>query len=292
MFKEVIKFNFPFKKMKITSLAEIDNFRLIEIAKSVGWETDQKFWLFLKSDCFSFSKAIICGDQVVSCCVASIHQCKDKRIAWLSLIATRPEFQGKGHGRKLVLEVIRELKKERICTICLDASITSLPFYTKLDFSPSHLITTYKKKTNERIKKTLLGKDNLKAILKKDFDVLDFDRANYFGNAQLHYPVMEYTHEKFGSGLIQEYSKSNIHIGPIYQKKPGMAADLLKLMIKDFKKYNVRIDLVQGHPQLEKILLDNSFYVESYSVRMFLGGSIFTQKYYNEYFMAASLIAG
>lgn len=66
--------------------------------------------------------------------------------------ATEKDFQGKGHGARLLNFLIDEARRRRIKTLNCDARLTAAPFYKKFGMKESSEVFTYDERGMEYIK--------------------------------------------------------------------------------------------------------------------------------------------
>jgi GNAT superfamily N-acetyltransferase len=111
--------------------------RALQLASEEGWNqtaADWKMLLELSPDlCFGI-------EQESQLAATTTLICYGKRLAWLGMVLTRPEFRRRGFARMLVEHALAQADRLGIPTVKLDATGQGQPLYESLGFSPEQEI--------------------------------------------------------------------------------------------------------------------------------------------------------
>ena len=103
----------------------------VAMSSAVGWNQTQEDWATLiqlaPHSCFAID---VDGKPVATATLA----CYGIRLAWIGMVLTKPEFQGRGYARRLLTHILAYAAANKIETIKLDATDQGAPVYEKLGF--------------------------------------------------------------------------------------------------------------------------------------------------------------
>ena len=103
----------------------------MELSSAAGWNQTPEDWTLLLTmapdSCFALE---VDG----SIAATSTLVCYGQRLAWLGMVLTRAEYQGRGYARRLVERALAEADRRAIPTVKLDATEQGIRLYSNLGF--------------------------------------------------------------------------------------------------------------------------------------------------------------
>lgn len=122
-------------KIKITKNINID--QMITLYKEAGWldnenDRDSSHFQSIVAGSFKFA-AVFLNEDLVGMGRALSDQVSD---AYIQDVVVLKKYRGFGLGKKIIEELVKELKKSDIRWIGLIAEPGTTPFYEKLGFEP------------------------------------------------------------------------------------------------------------------------------------------------------------
>jgi len=123
--------------MRLRSMMASDVPAALELSIAAGWNQNAQDWRMLTElepqGCFG----IEVDGQLVS---ATTIVCYGKRLAWIGMVLTKPEYRGRGFARALVTHAIQYSDSLGIETIKLDATDQGQQLYASLGFHPEQSV--------------------------------------------------------------------------------------------------------------------------------------------------------
>ena len=118
-------------KLYIRALTENDMPAAVALSSGAGWNQTAGDWLMLirlaPETCF----ALEYEGQLAA---TTTLLCYGRQLAWVGMVLTRPDYQGRGFARRLVEHAVTQAEYRKIETLKLDATEQGLPLYEKLGF--------------------------------------------------------------------------------------------------------------------------------------------------------------
>lgn len=112
---------------------------IVRLMEKIGWfhpieQTKQYIaWGGAGSFCLAF------GDEIVATAIALKYS---KRLAWVGLVISDPDYQRRGFARRLMNHIMTYLAD--VDSVMLDASVLGYPLYDKMGFQPLYKINAYR----------------------------------------------------------------------------------------------------------------------------------------------------
>jgi GNAT superfamily N-acetyltransferase len=122
---------YPTKEMEMRTLSVEDIPAAMELSTGAGWNQTAADWAALMTDSPEGCLAIECDGRVVA---TTTVVCYEKRLAWIGMVLTHPEYRRRGFARMLMLRAIELAHEREVFTIKLDATDQGRPLYTALGF--------------------------------------------------------------------------------------------------------------------------------------------------------------
>ncbi len=103
----------------------------LELSAGAGWNQTASDWLALMTDSPDGCLGIECDGRIVA---TTTLVCYEKRLAWIGMVLTHPDYRRRGFARTLVSRAIEMAGEREIRTIKLDATQQGSPLYESLGF--------------------------------------------------------------------------------------------------------------------------------------------------------------
>jgi len=117
--------------MELITLSTEDLPCLLKLSTNAGWNQTAADWLALLTNSPEGCIGIACDGQVVA---STTLVCYEKRLAWIGMVLTHPDYQRRGFARQLVSRAIEMARDQEVATIKLDATHEGRPLYESLGF--------------------------------------------------------------------------------------------------------------------------------------------------------------
>jgi len=103
----------------------------LNLSMGAGWNQTAADWLALMTDSPEGCLGIACDGRIVA---TTTLVCYEKRLAWIGMVLTHPDYQRRGFARMLVSQAIGMAHERGVRTIKLDATDEGRPLYESLGF--------------------------------------------------------------------------------------------------------------------------------------------------------------
>src|SRR5262249_49851596 len=103
----------------------------VELSSLAGWNQTAEDWRMLMDLAPDGCFAIEAGGELVS---TTTIVCYGKRLAWIGMVLTRPEYRGLGFARQLLAQALDYADIRGVETVKLDATEFGQPLYAKFGF--------------------------------------------------------------------------------------------------------------------------------------------------------------
>ena len=118
--------------MELRNLTAADVRDAMELSKGAGWNQTAADWAALLVDSPDGCLAIECDGRLVA---TTTVVCYEKRLAWIGMVLTHPDYKRRGYARMLVTRAIEIAHERDVHTIKLDATDQGRPLYESLGFT-------------------------------------------------------------------------------------------------------------------------------------------------------------
>jgi len=109
----------------------------VELSSLAGWNQTAEDWQMLvdlaPDGCFAVEAA---GELVSTTTIV----CYGKRLAWIGMVLTRPEYRGLGFAQQLLAHALDYADMRGVETVKLDATEFGQPLYAKFGFLPEQTV--------------------------------------------------------------------------------------------------------------------------------------------------------
>jgi len=103
----------------------------LNLSMGAGWNQTAADWLALMTDSPEGCLGIACDGRIVA---TATLVCYEKRLGWIGMVLTHPDYQRRGFARMLVSRAIEMAQDREVRTIKLDATGQGRPLYQSLGF--------------------------------------------------------------------------------------------------------------------------------------------------------------
>jgi GNAT superfamily N-acetyltransferase len=103
----------------------------LNLSTGAGWNQTAADWLALMTDSPEGCLGIACDGRIVA---TTTLVCYEKRLAWIGMVLTHPDYSRRGFARMLVSRAIEMAHEREVRTIKLDATNEGHPLYKSLGF--------------------------------------------------------------------------------------------------------------------------------------------------------------
>src|ERR1700722_11734730 len=104
---------------------------LLDLSTGAGWNQTAADWLALMTDSPEGCIGIACDGRIVATTTLVTYE---KRLAWIGMVLTHPNYCRRGFARKLVSRAVEMAHEREVRTIKLDATDLGRPLYLSLGF--------------------------------------------------------------------------------------------------------------------------------------------------------------
>jgi GNAT superfamily N-acetyltransferase len=114
---------------------------VMELNRAAGWNQLEADWLRLlelePEGCF----VLLCDGRIAA---TATTVCYGRRLAWIGMVLTHPDFRRRGFGRRVTEEAIEYAERRAVEWIKLDATDMGRPLYLELGFEDEAPIERWK----------------------------------------------------------------------------------------------------------------------------------------------------
>jgi GNAT superfamily N-acetyltransferase len=235
----------------------------------VNWSHDVPTW----ERCIEWSgENALCltlNDQIITTALVLGYS---ERLAWVGMVITDPDYQGRGFAKKLML-VVMEQPRQKVASIMLDASTLGFPLYQKLGFRSLYPVEVYEGTAAPGASPTaaeVVQADNLADIIALDAEIMGVPRPDVIRfMAQSAWVMQE--NGRISGYLLAQRDNRGVHIGPWYDSTPQGAHDLLQAALNTFAGQPLRLQIPQPNTHALAFARQHGWNLNRTGTRMVLG---------------------
>lgn len=252
-----------------------DLVQAIGLSRSEGWNQTEKDWRFLLMNPDNICVAAEQSNKLVGTAAATVHSSK---LAWIGMVLVDKDFRGLGIGRKLMINIIDNLK--HIDSIKLDATPAGLPLYQKLGFIEETNLCRMVNPLNKGLmviksdhKPEIIKKNRFPDILKLDSKIFGSKRYSLLTSLFQNYPEKAFMINR--AGLLDGYifGREGIrydYIGPVSSFSQESVMSLIAIALNSMSGKTVALDILQDKQDVINQLELSGFEKQRSFVRMYL----------------------
>ena len=245
--------------MDIRLLSPPDLGALMRLKESAGWNQTEGDWLRLMSlepyGCFGIEQ-----DGVLAATATVV--CYGRKLAWIGMVLTLPEYRGKGLARELVEHCIKYAGRR---TVRLDASEMGKALYASLGFVEECAIERWCRPASPADTPYLAP--TRPELFPFDTEVNQVDRQDLLSTLSM------YECAGLGKGYAFGRPGTNAaYFGPCAAESDDDAQDLLRWYLALHAKEPVYWDLFPHHKSTRHLAHEHGFRPERHLTRMVLRG--------------------
>jgi predicted GNAT family N-acyltransferase len=164
----------PMSQENLRLLRPADLAGAVELSRLANWNQTIDDWeMLLRLDphgCF----AIEADGQIVA---TTTLLCYGKRLAWIGMVLTRPEYRRRGFAKRLMQAALDRASELKIESIKLDATADGQPLYEKLGFKTEQVIERWLRNGQSTITPAKSARRNVPLPLEMDREAFGADRS-------------------------------------------------------------------------------------------------------------------
>ncbi|HEV2401053.1 MAG TPA: GNAT family N-acetyltransferase [Candidatus Sulfotelmatobacter sp.] len=192
----------------------------VELSTIAGWNQTADDWSMLMElapeGCF--------GIEADGALVATTTLlCYGKRLAWIGMVLTKPNYRGRGFARALVTHALEAADAMGVKTVKLDATDQGQPLYQRLGFVAEGTIERWSRAASAK-PLIVTGEFHSTQILESDFAAFGVDRTAVLEELAKRSQVFTGTN----AYLFARSGRTTAYLGPCVAKDPGSAHALIK----------------------------------------------------------------
>ncbi len=188
-------------------------------------------------------------------------------VAWISMILVRPELRGRGIGRSVFEQCVRDIAGQSRIAM-LDATPQGEPLYQQFGFEPLWRLTRWRREARPATGAPLpLVRPDLDTLSELDQEALGFARKPLLGEL-LGRPDSRYVRHVLGFAIVRSGRIAH-HIGPLLATHELTAVDVMREAVAALSG-PVFIDVPDDRPLMRRALAEAGFTPQRGFARMAL----------------------
>ena len=198
--------------------------------------------------------------------------CYERRLAWIGMVLTHPEFRRRGFARQLVEHALLTAKDLRIPTVKLDATEQGQPLYESLGFRAEQPIERWSiekpKSANWKEEIPIQGTKSL------DRSMLDLDGQVFGANRARALQALAKLSAHFQNDaayLLARAGREKYYLGPCIAKNADAAQNMIQQAVAKFPNVSWFWDLFPKNFEAVAIAQHLGFKKQRSLLRMVLG---------------------
>ena len=260
---------------KIRPMTSDDLAPAFGLSRAEGWNQTELDWRFLLMNPNNICLVAEYNNKVAGTATALVHS---MNLAWIGMVLVDREMRGRGIGKMLMVEIIRNLKK--IESVKLDATPAGLPLYRKLGFIEEcelhrmvNKSVSFKKFTEPDNCPVNIDSITFEEVLKLDKEIFGSSRSSLLNYLFQNYP--EKAFHIIRSGKIDGYISGRegtrySYIGPAVSFSAESGRLLIIKALKSLEGKPVALDVLHDKQDLITWLESAGFEKQRSFIRMYL----------------------
>lgn len=239
----------------------------VELSRLANWNQTIDDWeMLLRLDpqgCF----AIELDAQIVA---TTTLLCYGKRLAWIGMVLTMPEYRRRGFAKRLMLAALDRASDLKIESIKLDATADGQPLYEKLGFKTEQVIERWLRDGQPAFSAVQPALRTVPPPLEMDREAFGADRARL---------LQELTSRNPPDSAAEAYNFSRNgarckYLGPCVARDPHSARTVIARTLQASPQSNWYWDLLTANQNAIDLAKEFGFAPQRRLERMVLGDSI------------------
>ncbi len=216
------------------------------LANRVHWSHNVATWERCISWAGENALCLALGDQIIT--TALLTRYSDK-LAWIGMVVTDPDYQGRGYAKRLMLTAIDLLTKAPTEAIMLDASSLGLPVYLKLGFRSLYPVEIWEGTAHSAQVTSpaeIVQADDLADIIALDAALMGAERPAVVRDmAEPGICWLTRENGRLSGYLLAQRDNRGVHIGSWYHESPDGARNLLQTALNACDGQPIRLQVPQ-----------------------------------------------
>jgi GNAT superfamily N-acetyltransferase len=241
----------------------------MRLKEAAGWNQTEQDWKRVMEiepeGCFG----LLCDGQLVA---STTVVCFGRRLAWIGMVLTHPDYRGRGYARRLMEHALEFLERRNVEWIKLDATDMGRPLYLKLGFEDEAPVERWMAQASFPRKVNVDGFE-LDAAL--DLEAFGADRT-----VMLNSLAAEETASISGCGYGMARSGSKAaYFGPCVSRTPEAARRLLEWFLSRHHGETVAWDVLPENREALRLAQEFGFERRRQLVRMVRRGPVVSEPF-------------
>jgi GNAT superfamily N-acetyltransferase len=238
-----------------------------ELSLLAGWNQTAEDWRILieldPAGCFACE---VDGKVAATTTLLSY----EKRLAWIGMVLTRPEYRRRGLARRLMAQALERVRSLQIATVKLDATDLGQPLYESLGFRTEQVVERWARPGLAESQSVKANADVSERTKKLDSDAFGVDRSRLLHHLAKRNPplVNEQGYLFYRGGRVSSY------LGPCVARDPASALELVDLCVRTRAASNWFWDLLPESRDAVAIARELGFTPQRRLLRMVQGAGL------------------
>jgi GNAT superfamily N-acetyltransferase len=243
----------------------------VTLAGRVGWAHSTTTW---KQNIRWGGETAFCltvEDRIVTTAIAIRYA---ERLAWVGVVITDPEYQGRGFAGRLMTVVMERLGNDGIQSVMLDASEKGYPVYQKLGFRDVYPMEVWagSPTPTSPVSKPVLEKTDFDRVVALDTRFMGIERRSVLHDLwQPNHAWVDQENGSISGYLLAQNDSRGVHIGPFYHQTADGADDLLSTALNTFAGQAVRMHIPQPNQAAHRLAEQHGLILSRVATRMVYG---------------------
>jgi GNAT superfamily N-acetyltransferase len=239
----------------------------VELSRLANWNQTIDDWkMLLRLDpqgCF----AIEVDGLIVA---TTTLLCYEKRLAWIGMVLTRPEYRRRGYAKRLMQVALDRASDLKIESIKLDATADGQPLYEKLGFKSEQVIERWFRDRQSTITPAQPAPRAVPPPLEMDREAFGADRAMLLKQLALRNPPDS-------TGAAYNFSRNGArcrYLGPCVARDQKSARAVIERTLQASPESSWYWDLLSSNQNAIDLAADFGFAPQRRLERMVLGDKV------------------
>lgn len=239
----------------------------VELSRLAGWNQTIDDWAMLLRLDPQGCLAIEFEGQIVA---TTTLLCYGKRLAWIGMVLTRPEYRRRGFARRLMQTTLDRAAELKIESIKLDATADGQPLYVKLGFKTEQVIERWYRDGQSTITSTRPAPRAVPPSLAMDHKAFGADRARLLQELASRNPPDS-------TGEAYSFSRNGArcrYLGPCVARDKKSARAVIERTLQASPESSWYWDMLSSNQNATDLAAEFGFVRQRRLERMVLGDSI------------------
>ena len=236
----------------------------VELSSLAGWNQTAEDWRMLMDLAPDGCFAVEADGELVS---TTTIVCYGKRLAWIGMVLTRPEYRGLGFARRLLAHALDYAAVRGVETVKLDATEFGQPLYAKFGFLAEQTVERWMRPSTANSPSRGNGFERGEFSCELDSHAFGADRSAMLKRLAGHSQV----YADSGAFLFARAGRNSRYLGPSITKSVETARAFFMRAVDQSPDGGWAWDLLPKNQQAIALALELGFSRQRLLTRMFRG---------------------